>query len=255
MNCRLIKRRPYRTLTLRKDHFLSHHLEFPTMQLSSLSKVFTAGLIATLSVAAIPSITTIAQAQSSAADSLAQSKVCDRVFKQYGETDGNQTYFDDYKGLNLTDRQKKADQAFSAQGDARRAIIMKNIVSVPESLGFSPTLGVSIPPDIQAAIEKVNNTMPKVNQEAALNRRFGKYGRFIVTQYVNYYGSPQDQAKMDQITKDYYNQMQNLMTLAQRPQYQKNLASRLKINAACDAKWPLFGSALGRISDKAPGTK
>jgi Spy/CpxP family protein refolding chaperone len=235
------------------NNVLSHHLEFPTMQLSSLSKVFTTvGLMATLSVA---TIATIAQAQSSAADSLAQSKVCDRVFKQYGETDGNQTYFDDYKGLNLTDRQKKADQAFSKQGDAKREVIMRNIVSVPESLGFSPTPGVSIPPDIQAAIDKVNNTMPKVNQEAALNRRFGKYGRFIVTQYVNYYGSPQDQAKMDQITKDYYTQMQNLMTPAQRPQYQKNLASRLKINAACDAKWPLFGSALGRISDKAPGTK
>jgi hypothetical protein len=235
------------------NNVLSHHLEFPTVQLSSLSKVFTTvGLMATLSVA---TIATIAQAQSSAADSLAQSKVCDRVFKQYGETVDNQTYFDDYKGLNLTDRQKKADQAFSAQGDARRAVIMKNIVSVPESLGFSPTPGVSIPPDIQAAIEKVNNTMPKVNQEAALNRRFGKYGRFIVTQYVNYYGSPQDQAKMDQITKDYYTQMQNLMTPAQRPQYQKNLASRLKINAACDAKWPMFGSALGKISDKAPGTR
>jgi hypothetical protein len=226
------------------------------MQLSSLSKVLTAGLIATLSVATIPSITTIAQAQSQAAkDSLAQSKVCDRVFKQYGETDGNQTYFDDYKGLNLSDRQKKAEQTFERQANARREVIMRDIVSVPDSLGFSPTPGVTIPPDIQAAIDKVNNTMPSVNQEAALNRRFGKYGRFIVTQYINYYGSPQDQAKMDQITKDYYTQMQNLMTPAQRPQYQKNLASRLKINAACDVKWPLFGSALGKISDKAPGTK
>ncbi len=226
------------------------------MKFTSLSKsVRTIGVMAMLGIATIPSITNIAQAQNPAADSLAQSRVCDRVFKEFGETDGNQTYFDDYKGLTLTDRQKKADQAFSAQGDARRAVIMKDIVSVPESLGFSPAPGVSIPPDIQAAIDKVNNTMPKVNQAAALNRRFGKYGRFIVTQYMNYYGSPQDQAKMDQITKDYYTQMQNLMTPAQRPQYQKNLARRLKINAACDAKWPLFGSALGKISDKAPGTK
>jgi hypothetical protein len=69
--------------------------------------------MAMLSVTVIPTIPKTAQAQNPAADSLAQSKACDRVLKQYGETDGNGSYYDDYKGLTLTDRQKKADQAFS----------------------------------------------------------------------------------------------------------------------------------------------
>jgi hypothetical protein len=225
------------------------------MKLTSLSKSVRAiSVMAMLSIAVIPNIAKTAQAQSSA--DAARDKACTRILKELGETVDNGTYYDDYKGLNLTDRQKKADQAFSAQGDARREVIMRNIISVPESLAFSAAPGVLVPPGIQAAIEKVNNSRPKVDQAAALNQRFGKYGRFIVGSYLNSYGSPQDQAKMDQITKDYYTQMQNLMTPAQKPQYQKNLAGRLKINAVCDVKWPMSSfPALGKIIDKAPGTK
>jgi hypothetical protein len=226
------------------------------MKLTALSKSFrTIGVMAMLSIAVIPNLTKTAQAQSPA--DAARDRACTRIFKELGETDGNGTFYDDFKGLNLTDQQKKSEQALNAKKDARITVISNNIISVPESLTFSAAPGVSIPPTIQTAIDKVNNSRPKVNQAAALDRKFGKYGRFIVGSYLNYYATPNAQAKLDQISQEYYTQLENIMTPAQKPQYRKNLAGRLRINAVCDAKWPIssFGPPLGKISDKAPGSK
>ncbi len=133
---------------------------------------------------------------------------------------------------------------------------MKKIISLPESLTFAPLQGVSIPLDVQSAIDNVNNSRPKVDQEAALNKRFddGRYRFFIVGSYLNYLTQDQ-QTQMDQISKDYYSQLQKIMTPAQLPQYRKNLAVRLKINAVCDVKWPISGSAFGKIRSKAPMVK
>jgi hypothetical protein len=230
------------------------------MKRTALSQsIRTIGLVAMLSIAVIPNLTKIAQAQGSvqtrsSADA-ARDRACMRVFKELGETDGNGTFYDDFKGLNLTDRQKKSEQALNAKKDAKITAVSSDIISVPESLTFSAAPGVSIPPTIQAAIDKVNDSRPDVNQAAALDRKFGKYGRFIVGSYLNYYATPNAQAKLDKISQDYYTQLENIMTPAQKPQYRKNLAGRLKINAVCDVQWPISGSAMGKISDKAPGTK
>jgi hypothetical protein len=205
------------------------------MKLTALSKsIRTIGVMAMLSVAVIPNLTKTAQAQTptpqvrSSAD-LARDRVCTRVFKELGETDGNGTFYDDFKGLNLTDRQKKSEQALNAKKDAKITVISNNIISVPESLTFSAAPGVSIPPTIQTAIDKVNDSRLEVNQAAALDRKFGKYGRFIVGSYLNYYATPNAQAKLDKISQDYYTQLENIMTPAQKPQYRKNLAGRLKV--------------------------
>jgi hypothetical protein len=231
------------------------------MKLTALSQsIRTIGVMAMFSIAVIPHLTKTAQAQSSTPQArssadLARDRVCTRVFKELGETVDNQTYYDDFKGLNLTDRQKKSEQALNAKKDAKITAVSSDIISVPESLTFSAAPGVSIPPTIQATIDKVNNSRPEVNQAAALDRKFGKYGRFIIGSYLNYYATPNAQAKLDKISQDYYTQLENIMTPAQKPQYRKNLAGRLKINAVCDTQWPHSGSAMGKISDKAPGTK
>ena len=226
------------------------------MKLTSLSKSTRAiGVMVLLSAIVIPNITATAQAQTPD-DSLARQKACDRVFNENTEEIDGGRFFDDYKGLTLTDAQKKAEQALDKQGEAKRAEIMKKIISVPESLTFAPLQGISIPLDVQSAIDNINNSRPKVDQEAALNKRFGdgRYGFFIVGSYLNYLTQEQ-QTQIDKIGRNYYTQLQKIMTPAQLPQYRKNLAIRLKINAVCDAKWPISGSALGKIRSKAPTTK
>ena len=74
------------------------------MQLTVLAKtVIMAGFMAALSVAIIPTITKIAQAQNqnqlqtkmlSPAEVIAQSEACDRTFKELGETMDGQTFFE-----------------------------------------------------------------------------------------------------------------------------------------------------------------
>ncbi|KAM3106509.1 fasciclin domain-containing protein, partial [Phormidesmis sp. 146-33] len=70
--------------------------------------------------------------------------------------------------------------------------------------------------------------------------------------YVTYL-TPAQQTQLAQISSDFYRQVQALMTPEQQPQYSKNLAARLRINAACDAKQPLMGyPAAGRIVNQPP---
>ncbi len=236
------------------------------MKLTVLSKMLiTAGFMAALSAAIVPTITKTAQAQNqdqlqtkmlSPAEVVAQSEACDRVFKELGETIDGQTFFDDFRGLNLTEQQRKAYDALDAQAEAKRAEVYKGSISIADpdaTLAFSGLMEGSAPPDIQAAIQEALNGNPKMDQEAALNQKFGKYGLFYGF-YITYLTLGQER-QLDQITADFYSQVQALMTPEQQPQYQKNLASRLKINAVCDQKAP-FPSypALGQIRDKLPAT-
>jgi hypothetical protein len=177
--------------------------------------------------------------------------------REYGEEFEGGYFFDDFRGLNLTDQQKKAYEALDAQAEAKRAEVYKRSISVADPaaiLSFSSSPGVSVPADVQAAIQEVLNSSPKMDQEAALNQKFGKYGRFIGS-YITYF-TPEQETQLSQISKDFYSQVQNLMTPEQQPQFSKNLAARLKINEVCDQKGPISGyPALGQISDTIPTTK
>jgi Spy/CpxP family protein refolding chaperone len=214
--------------------------------------------MALLSVSVGTTVQQSVQAQTQdPADTLERSQACDRAMKEDGEEMEGGYFFDDFKGLNLTDKQKKAYEALDAQAEAKRAKVYKESISVADPaaiLSFSSSPGVSIPPDVQAAIQEALNSNPKMDKEAALNQKFGKYGIFIGS-YITYLTSEQ-QAQIDQATKDFYAQVQDLMTPEQQPQYSKNLAARLRINAACDVKGPISSyPALGQISDKIPTTK
>ncbi|RUT10323.1 hypothetical protein DSM106972_008180 [Dulcicalothrix desertica PCC 7102] len=229
------------------------------MKLTFLSKtVRTLGLMTLLSVMVGTSVQQSVQAQTqSTADFLEQSKACDRAMKEDGEEMDGGYFFDDFKGLNLTDQQKKAYEVLDAQAEAKRAEIYKGSISVADPaaiLSFSSSPGVSVPPDVQAAIQEALNSNPKMDQEAALNQKFGKYGRFIGS-YITYF-TPEQETQLSQIGKDFYSQVQDLMTPEQQPQYSKNLAARLRINAACDVKGPISSyPALGQISDTIPTKK
>lgn len=230
------------------------------MKLSFLSKVFTTiGLTASLSVVVGSNIPKPAQAQvQSLAEMLEQNKACDRAMAENGEATERGYFFDDFKGLNLTDQQKKAYEALDAQAEAKRAEVFKRSTSVADpaaGLIFSPSTGVLAPPEVLGAIQDALNSNPKMDRATALNQQFGRYGSFVASSYITYF-TPEQQTQLDQITKDFYAQVQDLMTPKQQPQYRKNLAARLRINAACDIKAP-FSSypALGQISDTIPKTK
>ena len=231
------------------------------MKPTVLSKDFiVVSFMAALSVAVIPNLTKTAQAQpQSPAAITAQRENCDRIMRELGEAMYGGYSYDDFQGLNLTDKQQKAYDALSEQADAKRAEVYERSISVADpnaSLSFLPPPGISVPPDVQAAIQEALDSNPKIDQEAALNQKFGngQYGLFIGS-YITYI-TPEQQAQLDQITADFYSQVKSLITSEQQPQYRKNLEGRLKINAVCDQKAPFYGyPALGQIRDRLPAIR
>jgi hypothetical protein len=247
------------------------------MKRTSLSKsVRRFGLMVLLSsIIIIPNIVKTAQAQTQSIpdgikfltrqqleqgrlDALEQSKRCDRALQENSNTQANgRSYFDEFQGLTLTNAQKKAYKALEAQAEAKRAALYKQTISVadPSATVEFLYLSPSVPPRIQAEINAELDRKPTMAQLEALNQRlkkkFGKYGLFIGS-YVTYL-TPVQQTQLAQISSDFYRQVQVLMTPEQQPQYSKNLAARLRINAACDAKQPISSyPAMGRIV-KQPG--
>jgi hypothetical protein len=224
------------------------------MKRTSLSKsVRTIGLIGMLAIVVIPNIPKTVQAQSPA-DYQARAKVCDRVTKENAQEYDGGYYLEDFKGLNLTDRQKKAEAALNKQAEAKRSEIYQGSISVADmnrSLSFSSLPGVSIPPNIQAAIQETLNRGPKMDQAATLNQKFGKYGIFVGS-YITYL-TPAQQKQLDQIGTNFYRQVQALMTPKQLPQYLQNLSARRPLRDAREPKEPISAyPALGKISDKIP---
>jgi hypothetical protein len=250
---------------------------FTAMKLTSLSKAArTFGVMVLLSaIVTIPNLAKTAQAQTQGIpdgiefltreqleqgrlDALEQSKICDRVFQENSnvQADGG-IFFDDFQGLSLTDAQKKAYEALDAQAEARRAALYKQTISVadPSATVTFLYLAPSTPPKIQAEINAELDRKPTMDQLEVLNqkfeKKFGKYGLFIGS-YITYL-TPAQRTQLAQISSDFYRQVQALMPPEQQPQYSKNLATRLRINAACDAKQPVSSyPALGRIV-KQPG--
>ena len=110
------------------------------------------------------------------------------------------------------------------------------------SFGYEDDIPQDILTEIQAALEKNSN----IDQKEALEREFGQYVEFSGT-YINYV-SPEQAAQIDQITEDFYAQVQDIMTPEQLPQYRENLAARLRINEVCDAWVPVSSNQdLGRV--------
>lgn len=247
------------------------------MQLASLSKTTrTLGVMVLLSsIAVIPNLAKTAQAQTEGIpdsikfltreqleqgrlDALEQLKICDRVWQENSNSQADgRPFFDDFQGLTLTDAQKKAYKALDAQAEARRTELYKQAISVadPSATVEFLYLSPSIPRNVRAAIQKELDRKPNMEQLAALNQRFGnrQYGLFVGS-YVTYLTSEQ-KTQLAQISSDFYSRVQALMTPEQQPQYSKNLAARLQINAACDAKQPISSyPALGRIVNQPPST-
>jgi uncharacterized surface protein with fasciclin (FAS1) repeats len=243
-------------------------LEIPTtMKLSSFSRITAASLLTALSIVTLPNVM---QAQTDNVtyaieqfrqfdpeqrrlDDLEQAKICDRVWEENNNAQfEGRGYFDDFLGVNLTDAQKQAYEALDAQAEAKRADLYKQTISIADPsaiLAFLSFPGAEpITPDVGAKIQAALDLNPKMDQEAALNQQFGngKYGLFVGS-YITYL-TPEQQTQLAQISTDFYSQVQALMTPAQQPQYSKNLAARLRINAACDAQQPVSSyPALGRI--------
>jgi uncharacterized surface protein with fasciclin (FAS1) repeats len=238
------------------------------MKLSSFSKITAASLLTALSIVTLPNVT---QAQTDNVtyaieqfrqfdpeqrrlDDLEQSKICDRVWQESSnyQFEGRPS-FDDFLGVNLTNAQKQAYEALDAQAEAKRAELYKQTVSIADPSAILAFLSrfpetVPTPPDVQSAIQAELDRNPKMDQLDALNQQFdnGKYGLFVGS-YITYL-TPEQQTQLAQISTDFYSQVQALMTPAQQPQYSKNLAARLRINAACDAMQPVSSyPALGRI--------
>lgn len=249
------------------------------MKLTSLSKSARAiGLMVLLSVMVGTSMQQSAQAQTESIpdgikfltreqleqgrrDALEHLKICDRVWQENSNSqEDGRPFFDDFQGLTLTDAQKKAYKALDAQAEARRTELYKQTISVAdpsatvEFLYLSPTVSRNV----RAAIQTELDRKPTMDQLEAINRRFekrfGKQYGFFVGSYVTYL-TPQQKTQLAQISSDFYNRVQALMTPEQQPQYSKNLAARLRINAACDAKQPISSyPALGRIVNQPSST-
>jgi hypothetical protein len=243
------------------------------MKPSSFSKIFTTvGLMTALSTGALSNAARMAQAQteglpegiqllteeqleSRRADDIEQNRLCTLALQEDGEENerGDGYFFDDFRGLTLTDAQRQAYDALDAQAEAQRAALYEQTVAVADPTailsflsGFPGT--VQAPPDVQDAIQADLDLNPKMDQEAALNQKYGngQYG-FFVGSYLTYL-TPEQEAQLAQISDDFYSGVQALMTPEQLPQYNQNLAARLRINAACDARYPISSyPALGRI--------
>lgn len=196
-----------------------------------------------------------------------QSKTCDRVTQEEanGNFEGN-PFFDDSKGLNLTDEQHNAYDALMEQANAKRTELFQNTVSMvnptaPLSFSSSPNFD-SAPQDIQAAIQAALNKNPTVDQKEALNREFAQYGEFSGS-YINYI-TPEQEEQLSQINKDFYAQVQEIMTSEQLPQYREILAAMLRIEEVCVSTVPVssdqdlgqvlmgLSQAQGRIVDTIP---
>jgi hypothetical protein len=253
------------------------------MKLSFLSKSISAiGLMAALSVVVGPSIAKSVQAQTeprnfTEEEALANSAACDRATKENSEAtpDGDYLY-DTLRFMNATDQQRNAYNTLSEQSDDRRAEIYPQSVSVPDLssyLGFmySPeALGIDlensqdmqadidaavaaqVPPEIQAAIREAMESGPRMDQEAALNEQFGEYGGYFYGSYFTYY-TPEQDAQLQQITRDFHTQVEALLTPEQQTQYRENLAAGERIRAACEWEGPISAyPASGRISETVP---
>lgn len=101
------------------------------MKLKSLTiALLTLGL-----VASVPAVK-MAIAQTEPADTaefLRQMEACDRVTQaEANDTFDGSAFFDDFKGLNLTDEQRSAYEVFDTQAAARRAEVYKDIVSMAD---------------------------------------------------------------------------------------------------------------------------
>lgn len=185
------------------------------------------------------------------ATDIEESRICDGVFKEEanGNFEGND-FFDDFKGLNLTDEQQSAYDALDAQAEAKRGEAYQNALSMLDPtavLSFSYSANPdSVPQDVQTAIQAALNENPTVDQKEALDREFAQYGEFSGSYIV--YVSPEQDAQIAQITEDFYAQVQSIMTPEQLPQYRENLASRLRINKVCDG-WTSVSvdQGLGRV--------
>ena len=191
------------------------------------------------------------------AEDIERSKVCDRVFQAEANDsfEGN-SFFDDFKGLNLTDEQRSAYDALSAQADKKRAEAYQNTVSIVDptatlSFGWSEWDLNLVPQDVQTAVQAALDKSPKFDQKAALDREFSQYGEFYGS-YITYV-TPEQEAQLAQVTEDFYTQFQNIMTPEQLPQYRENLAARRRINEVCDVKGPISAyPAMGRVVDSIP---
>lgn len=167
---------------------------------------------------------------------------CDRVFAQYAEgTPEDGLFFDDFKGLNLTDAQRRAYDVLDAQKDESITEVYERSVRIEDltaNLSFRYAANIDmeyldtvVPPDVRAAIQAALNENPTVEQQNKLNQEFGQYGEFIGTTIVHV--TPDQVEESDQIMQDFYAQVQEIMTTEQLPQYQENLAARLEIDAVC----------------------
>lgn len=207
-------------------------------------KSLTIALCTLGSIASVPAMKmAIAQTESAdTAEFIRQMAACDRATQaEANDTSGELPSFDDFKGLNLTDEQWSAYNVFDAQAATRRAEVYKNSVSMADPTATLSFVwsgdSESFPPEIQAAVQAALEKNPKYDQKAALDREFGQYGEFEGLYYT--YITPEQDAQITQITEDYYMQAQGIMTPEQLPQYQKNLASRRRINEVCDVKGPM----------------
>ena len=208
--------------------------------------------LGTLGMVVLVPMVRVAIAQTAPADALpiweydlVAQQACDRVFAKFAEsTSGERLSFDDFRGLNLTDEQRQAYDALDAQRDERINKVYERSVRADDTtaiLSFSYATNVDIsdldtvvPPEVQAAIQAALNKNPTSEQKEALNQEFGQYGEFIGSTIT--YVTPDQVEGLDQISQDFYAQVQEIMTPEQLPQYQKNLAARLEINKACDQR-------------------
>ena len=234
------------------------------MKLSFSSKaVLTVGLMAVLPVTVGSSLLQTVRAQTEPvtieekmsqwrATDLKEMKICDRAFatEANGSFEGN-PFFDDFKGITFSTEQQSAYDALDAQAEAERGKIYQNALSIVNptatlSFGWFGDMNL-VPQDVQTAVQAALDEGPKIDQKAALDQEFAQYGEFSGA-YINYV-SPEQQAQIDQITEDFYAQVQGLMTPEQLPQYRENLAARLRINEVCDGWVPVSaGQDLGRVT-------
>ncbi|MGD1899883.1 MAG: hypothetical protein ACFB16_23415 [Phormidesmis sp.] len=185
------------------------------------------------------------------AKGLEQSKICEDVFQEEanGSFEGNY-FFDDFKGLNLTDEQRSTYDSLMTQADAKRTELFQNTVSIinpTASLSFKPSADFdSVPQDIQSEIQEALNKNPTIDQKEALDRKFGQYGEFLGS-YITYI-TPEQEAQRTWISENFYAQVQDIMTAEQLSQYRKLLTARLRIDEVCGSTVPVSSERdLGRV--------
>jgi hypothetical protein len=231
------------------------------MKLSFSSKTFsTIGLMALLVATIGTSIPRTVQAQSrpqppefTEEEIATFAAACDRAYKENAEVDaeGN-SFYDTLRAMNVTDQLRNAYNTLSEQADAKRFEIYENSVSVPDPTAALSFMWFGDPdPTIEPAIQATLDRNPEMDQADALNQQFGKYGVFLGS-YFQYY-TPEQDAQMMQITKDFDTQFEALLTPEQKRQYRENLADGERIRVACEWEGPISSyPSIGRISDTIP---